>query len=63
MANSFLTDNMTADEIISMKNFDDVIANMNTRDVSRTLRTLSLVANKRVNRLLKQAKRQKTDIF
>lgn len=59
MANSFYTDNMSVNDIISMKNFDDVISNMDKRDVSRTLRTLSLAANKRVNRLMKQAKKTK----
>ena len=57
MADSFYTDNMTVNEILNLSN--DVISKMNTRDISRALRTVSLAANKRVNRLLKQTKKTK----
>lgn len=57
MTNSFYTDNMTVNEILNLSN--DVISKMNTRDVSRALRTVSLAANKRYNRLLKQTKKTK----
>lgn len=49
MADSFYTDNMTIKEILELS--DDVIRNMDQRDLSRAVRTLSLAANKRVNRL------------
>ena len=49
MADSFYTDNMTIKEILELS--DDVIRNMEQRDLSRAVRTLSLAANKRVNRL------------
>ena len=55
MANSFYTDNLTVNEILNLS--DEIISKMNTRDVSRALRTVSLAANKRVNRLLKQTKK------
>lgn len=57
MANSFYTDNLTVNEILNLS--DEIISKMNTRDVSRALRTVSLAANKRVNRLLKQTKKTK----
>ncbi len=57
MADSFYTDNMTVNEILNLT--PDVISRMNERDVSRALRTVSLAANKRINRLLKQARKTK----
>lgn len=57
MAESFYTDNMTVNEILNLT--PDVISKMNTRDISRALRTVSLAANKRINRLLKQTKKTK----
>ena len=57
MADSFYVDNMTVNEILNLSN--DVISKMNTRDISRALRTVSLAANKRVNRLLSQTKKTK----
>lgn len=57
MAESFYVDNMTVQEILKLG--DDVISKMNTRDMSRALRTVSLAANKRVNRLLSQTKKTK----
>lgn len=57
MADSFYVDNMTVNEILNLSN--EVISKMNTRDISRALRTVSLAANKRVNRLLSQTKKTK----
>ena len=57
MADTFYTDNMTVNEILNLT--PDVISKMNTRDISRALRTVSLAANKRINRLLKQTKKTK----
>ena len=54
---TFYTDNMTANEILNLS--DEVLSSLNTRDMSRALRTVSLVANKRINRLMKQAKKTK----
>ena len=50
---SFKTDKMTVDEIINLGN--DVLNRFDTRDLSRALRTVSLAANKRLNRLMKHA--------
>ena len=44
MADKFYTDNMTVNEILNLT--PDVISKMNTRDISRALRTVSLAANK-----------------
>ena len=49
MPKSFYTDNMTIQEILNLS--EDVIRGMTQRDLSRAVRTLSLAANKRVNRL------------
>lgn len=57
MPDAFYTDNMTVNEILNLT--PDVISKMNTRDISRALRTVSLAANKRINRLLKQTKKTK----
>lgn len=53
MAKPFYTDNMTVDEILSLG--DDVLNKMDRRDLSRALRTVSLAANKRIQRLLNKA--------
>ena len=58
MADSFYTDNMTVNEILNLT--PDIIAKMNTRDVSRALRTVSLAASKRITRLVKQARKTKS---
>ena len=50
---AFFVDNMTASEILALG--DDVLSKMSQRDMSRALRTVSLVANKRVARLQKNA--------
>lgn len=49
----FMVEGMTVEQIINLG--DDVISKMNTRDISRALRTVALAANKRINRLLKKA--------
>lgn len=53
----FYVEGMTANDILNMTH--DELSSLDERNVSRALRTLSLVANKRVNRLLKQAKKTK----
>ena len=57
MADSFYTDNMTVNEILNLTN--EEIAKLSERDVSRALRTVSLAANKRIQRLMKQARKTK----
>ena len=57
MADSFFTDNMTVNEILNLSN--EQIAKLNERDVSRALRTVSLAANKRIQRLMQQARKTK----
>ena len=57
MANSFFTDNMTVNDILNMDY--QTLHSLNQRDTSRALRTVSLAANKRINRLLKQTKKTK----
>lgn len=54
MANKgFYTDGMTVEEILNLG--DDVLRTLSKRDMSRALRTVSLAANKRINRLLENA--------
>lgn len=53
----FKTDNMTAQDILNM-NIDDLIK-LDKRETSRALRTLALVANKRIKRLKENAKKTK----
>ena len=50
---NFFTDGMTVEQILSLG--PEVISSLNKRDMSRALRTVSLAANKRVNRLLENA--------
>ena len=57
MADSFYTDNMTVNEILNLSN--EQIAKLNERDVSHALRTVSLAANKRIQRLMQQARKTK----
>ena len=57
MAKGFYTDNMTVSQILSMSN--EELAKLNKREVSRALRTVSLAANKRMNRLKANAKKTK----
>lgn len=49
----FYTDGMTVEEILNLG--DDQIRALSKRDISHALRTVSLAANKRVNRLLDNA--------
>ena len=49
----FYTDGMTVEEILNLG--DDQIRALSKRDISHALRTVSLAANKRVNRLLDKA--------
>lgn len=49
----FYVEGMTIEEIMALG--DDVIRQLDTRDISRAVRTLSLAANKRLNRMLKHA--------
>lgn len=57
MANKFFVDNMTVDQILSMD--PSQMAKLDKRDISRALRTVSLAANKRIQKLEKYAKRTK----
>lgn len=57
MADGFKTDNMTVNEILNLDY--ETLHSFDTRDISRALRTVSLAANKRINRLLKQSKKTK----
>jgi len=54
MAKGFYVDGMTVEQILNLS--DDVLSKLNQRDMSRAVRTVALTANKRVNRLLNQAK-------
>ena len=58
MAKGFRTDNMTVSQILSMD--PRAIGKMGERELSRTLRTLSLAANKRVDRLKQYAQKSGT---
>ena len=49
----FFTEGMTIEEIMQLG--DDTLRNLEERDISRAVRTLSLAANKRFNRLLSRA--------
>ena len=55
MAKHFEVDNMTVQEILELT--PDKISKMNKRELSRAVRTVALAANKRINRLKKQAKK------
>lgn len=57
MADGFYTDGMTVAEILALG--DDILSKMSKRDLSRALRTVSLAANKRIDRLEKQAVKRK----
>ena len=56
MAKKFYTEGMTVSEILSMDPRE--MAKLNTREISRALRTVSLAANKRVARLKQYAKKE-----
>ena len=49
----FYTDGMTVQQILDLG--DDVLSTLSQRDMSHALRTVSLAANKRINRLLDNA--------
>jgi len=55
MANKFFVDGMTVDQILSMDPAQ--MAKLDKRDISRALRTVSLAANKRIEKLEKYAKK------
>lgn len=57
----FFTDGMTVDEILSLP--ADVLNSLSARDMSRALRTVALAANKRVDKLLKNAVKRKTGTY
>lgn len=57
MSNKFFVDNMTVDQILSMD--PSQMAKLNKRDISRALRTVSLAANKRMQKLEQYAKKTK----
>lgn len=54
MAKGFYVDGMTVEQILNLS--DDVLSKLNQRDMSRAVRTVALASNKRIDRLLKQAK-------
>lgn len=58
MANNFYVSGMTVKEILSMDPRE--LQKLNTREVSRALRTVSLAANKRIARLRQYAKKTPT---
>lgn len=57
MANKFFVDGMTVEQILSMDPAQ--MAKLDKRDISRALRTVSLAANKRIQKLEQYAKRTK----
>ena len=57
MAKKFFVDNLTVEQILSMDPAQ--MAKLDKRDISRALRTVSLAANKRLERLLPYAKKTK----
>lgn len=57
MAEKFFTDGMTVNDILNIP--PDVLSTLSKRDISRALRTVSLAANKRINRLKKQSTKTK----
>ena len=52
----FFVDGFTVDQILNLG--DDILNKLDTRDLSRAVRTTALAANKRLNRLKAQAKKQ-----
>ena len=49
----FIVENMTIEEIMAMG--DDMLRNMDARNIARAVRTLSLAANKRIRRMANRA--------
>lgn len=58
MKKSFKVEGLTVNEILSLG--DDTLNSLDQRDMSRAVRTAALAANKRINRLLAQAKKTKS---
>ena len=58
MAKKFYVEGMTVSDILSMNPKE--MSKLNTREISRALRTVALAANKRVNRLKQYAKKTST---
>lgn len=56
MAERFYTDGMTVEQILAIK--PSVLNKLSERDLSRALRTVSLAANKRLDRLMQNVKVQ-----
>lgn len=54
MAKGFYVDGMTVEQILNLS--DDVLSKLNQRDMSRAVRTVALASNKRIDRLLRNAK-------
>ena len=52
----FFVDGMTVEQILNLG--DDILNKLDTRELSRAVRTTALAANKRLNRLKAQAKKQ-----
>jgi hypothetical protein len=57
MANKFYVDGLTVEQILALDPAD--MAKLNKREISRALRTVSLAANKRIEKLEKYAKKTK----
>ena len=57
MGKKFFVDNMTVEQILSMDPAQ--MAKLDKRDISRALRTVSLAANKRIDKLQQYAKKTK----
>lgn len=58
MTKKFYVEGMTVEQILSLNPRE--LMKLNTREISRALRTVSLAANKRINRLKQYAKKEKT---
>ena len=61
MADKFKTEGMTVNEILNLDY--ETLHSFDKRDISRALRTVSLAANKRIDRLLKNVHLVKAIIF
>ena len=53
---AFYVDNMTVSQILDLG--DDILSSLTEKEMSRALRTVSLAANKRINRLMKYSKKR-----
>ena len=61
MAKKFEVEGLTVKQILAMD--PDKLSSLNSREMSRALRTVALAANKRVNRLREQAKKGPTGAY